>query len=104
MNAALRHDPLPAAEDHAALERAAALVAEADALVIAAGAGMGVDSGLPDFRGNAGFRKAYPALAAEGTIHRLQCLGPCSPRLWPAAGFVPAVDGDRCELLGAQGA
>jgi NAD-dependent SIR2 family protein deacetylase len=53
--------------DKAALERAAALIAEADALVIAAGAGMGVDSGLPDFRGNAGFWKAYPALAADGT-------------------------------------
>lgn len=50
-----------------AIERAAALVAQADALVIAAGAGIGVDSGLPDFRGNAGFWKAYPALAAEGT-------------------------------------
>jgi NAD-dependent SIR2 family protein deacetylase len=53
--------------DHDAIERAAALIANADALVIAAGAGIGVDSGLPDFRGNAGFWKAYPALAAEGT-------------------------------------
>ena len=53
--------------DHAAIEQAAALVAKADALVIAAGAGIGVDSGLPDFRGNAGFWEAYPALAAEGT-------------------------------------
>lgn len=53
--------------DKAAIEHAAALIAEADALVIAAGAGMGVDSGLPDFRGNAGFWKAYPALASEGT-------------------------------------
>lgn len=41
----------------------AALVAEADGLVISAGAGMGVDSGLPDFRGNTGFWRAYPALA-----------------------------------------
>ena len=41
---------------------AAELVAQADALVVAAGAGMGVDSGLPDFRGNEGFWKAYPAL------------------------------------------
>lgn len=32
----------------------------ADALLIGAGAGMGVDSGLPDFRGDAGFWKAYP--------------------------------------------
>jgi len=44
----------------ALLDRAAAAVASADALVIAAGAGMGVDSGLPDFRGTEGFWKAYP--------------------------------------------
>jgi NAD-dependent SIR2 family protein deacetylase len=41
-------------------EHAAAIVREADALLITAGAGMGVDSGLPDFRGNEGFWKAYP--------------------------------------------
>jgi len=46
-----------------ALDQAAALIAQADALVVAAGAGMGVDSGLPDFRGREGFWKAYPALA-----------------------------------------
>ena len=44
------------------IERAAKLVEDADALVIAAGAGMGVDSGLPDFRGDSGFWNAYPAL------------------------------------------
>lgn len=43
--------------------RAARIISNADALVIGAGAGMGVDSGLPDFRGNGGFWKAYPALA-----------------------------------------
>ncbi|WP_426318778.1 SIR2 family NAD-dependent protein deacylase [Pseudoduganella sp. R-43] len=42
--------------------RAAELIDQADGLVIAAGAGIGVDSGLPDFRGNEGFWKAYPAL------------------------------------------
>ncbi|KQV85146.1 NAD-dependent deacetylase [Massilia sp. Root351] len=41
---------------------AAELIAQADALIVAAGAGMGVDSGLPDFRGNEGFWNAYPAL------------------------------------------
>lgn len=46
--------------------RAAELISQADALVIAAGAGMGVDSGLPDFRGDIGFWKAYPALARAG--------------------------------------
>ena len=60
------HDLTLAPLDPVAIERAAALVSQADALVIAAGAGMGVDSGLPDFRGNAGFWKAYPALATEG--------------------------------------
>ena len=44
------------------LTHAAELLAQADGLVIAAGAGMGVDSGLPDFRGNEGFWKTYPAL------------------------------------------
>lgn len=171
-------EPLALAPPSAAIERAAALIAAADALVIAAGAGLGVDSGLPDFRGNGGFWKAYPALAAEGTafmdiaspaafygdprrawgfyghrlglyrrvaphagyallrrwgeakqrgyfvftsnvdghfqkagfdplridechgsIHRLQCLEPCSPAVWSAAGLDPAVDEARCELL-----
>jgi NAD-dependent SIR2 family protein deacetylase len=44
----------------AALDRAAAAIAGADALLITAGAGMGVDSGLPDFRGPEGFWNAYP--------------------------------------------
>lgn len=44
-------------------QKAAEIIADADAMVISAGAGMGVDSGLPDFRGNEGFWKAYPALA-----------------------------------------
>lgn len=39
---------------------------DADGLLITAGAGMGVDSGLPDFRGTEGFWRAYPALQAEG--------------------------------------
>lgn len=38
------------------------LLESSDSLIITAGAGMGVDSGLPDFRGNEGFWKAYPAL------------------------------------------
>jgi NAD-dependent SIR2 family protein deacetylase len=48
--------------DPHAVSRAADLICESDGLAIAAGAGMGVDSGLPDFRGNEGFWKAYPAL------------------------------------------
>lgn len=38
----------------------AKIIKEADAIVITAGAGIGVDSGLPDFRGDKGFWKAYP--------------------------------------------
>ena len=45
----------------AVVDRAAQAVSSARALVIAAGAGMGVDSGLPDFRGPEGFWNAYPA-------------------------------------------
>jgi NAD-dependent SIR2 family protein deacetylase len=42
--------------------RCAEALAEADGLLVTAGAGMGVDSGLPDFRGTQGFWRAYPAL------------------------------------------
>src|SRR5262249_8458214 len=42
------------------IHRAAEAIRDADALLIAAGAGMGVDSGLPDFRGPEGFWRAYP--------------------------------------------
>jgi NAD-dependent SIR2 family protein deacetylase len=50
-------------QDSADLRRAAKWIREADGLLITAGAGMGVDSGLPDFRGAEGFWRAYPALA-----------------------------------------
>jgi len=40
--------------------QAAETISNATALVITAGAGMGVDSGLPDFRGDQGFWTAYP--------------------------------------------
>lgn len=43
-----------------ALTQAANALRAAEALLIGAGAGMGVDSGLPDFRGPEGFWKAYP--------------------------------------------
>lgn len=45
-----------------AINRAAEAIHNCDGLIIGAGAGMGVDSGLPDFRGNQGLWKAYPAL------------------------------------------
>jgi NAD-dependent SIR2 family protein deacetylase len=156
---------------------AARLIAGADALIIGAGAGMGVDSGLPDFRGAEGFWRAYPALGragisfyeaasprtfesdpelawgfyghrldlyrktvphagfrllqdiaarldhgafvftsnvdgqfqkagfaanqvceCHGSIHHLQCIESCSGDIWPAAGFNPVVDSERCRL------
>lgn len=46
--------------------RCADAIDVADGLLITAGAGMGVDSGLPDFRGAEGFWRAYPALRAAG--------------------------------------
>jgi len=48
------------------IQQAARAVAESEALLITAGAGMGVDSGLPDFRGDQGFWKAYPPMERLG--------------------------------------
>lgn len=48
------------------IEKALSYIEQADGLLITAGAGMGVDSGLPDFRGEDGFWKAYPALKRSG--------------------------------------
>jgi len=161
-----------------ALRKAAYLVSTADMMLFVTGAGMGVDSGLPDFRGNEGFWCAYPALQrsgldfisvasprafrrqpevawgfyghrlnlyrqtgphagydilkkwgedipcgymaftsnvdghfqkagfganhvieCHGSIHYLQCLNACSPEVWSAEGFTPAVDEENCLLL-----
>lgn len=68
--------------------RAARLIVAADGLLITAGAGMGIDSGLPDFRGPQGFWKAYPALGRAG-IRFEQIARPASLRSIPelAWGF-----------------
>ncbi len=50
----------------AALAFAARAVDGAEAILVTAGAGMGVDSGLPDFRGPDGFWRAYPAFRDLG--------------------------------------
>jgi NAD-dependent SIR2 family protein deacetylase len=156
--------------------RCAELLDESEGLLITAGAGMGVDAGLPDFRGTQGFWRAYPALAksgihfediaspdtfetdpelawgfyghrlnlyrrtdpheghrilskwaawlpqgafvftsnvdglfqkagfsnvveCHGSIHRVQCLSPCSPAIWPADYIQPIVDEEHCRLV-----
>ncbi len=162
---------------HGAIEQAAQLIRSADGLLITAGAGMGVDSGLPDFRGREGFWRAYPALAkaridfaeaaspetfrrdarlgwgfyghrlalyrrtiphqgfhilqhwaeklpaaafvftsnvdgqfakagfaathiceVHGSIHHLQCLEPCTEKIWVADEVQPEVDESSCRL------
>jgi len=45
---------------------AARAIKAAPAIAITAGAGIGVDSGLPDFRGDEGFWRAYPPLKRLG--------------------------------------
>lgn len=54
----LKNDPIL----DQAIDAAAQCISKAEAVLIAAGAGMGVDSGLPDFRGPGGFWGVYPAL------------------------------------------
>ena len=51
-------------------DEAARLIQGADGLMITAGAGMGVDSGLPDFRGNAGLWRAYQPWPGPSSYHR----------------------------------
>ncbi len=154
-------------------ERARRALEGARALLVTAGAGMGVDSGLPDFRGNEGFWQTYPPMArlgisfvemanptwfrrdpelawgfyghrlnlyratephrgfalllelgsalpgglfvftsnvdgqfqragypeeaiveCHGSLHHLQCTGPCSGALWSAEGMEVEVDGE----------
>jgi len=48
------------------IQRAAVAIGDSDAMIVMAGAGMGVDSGLPDFRGNEGFWNAYPPFRKLG--------------------------------------
>ncbi len=65
---------------------AAEIISKADALVITAGAGMGVDSGLPDFRGNQGFWNAYPMYERLG-LSFIQAANPEHFNLDPQFGW-----------------
>ncbi len=69
-----------------ALEEAQALCQSAQALLITAGAGMGVDSGLPDFRGREGFWRAYPPYKELG-FNFYDVATPDSFRVDPALGW-----------------
>jgi NAD-dependent SIR2 family protein deacetylase len=72
--------------DHPDLQAAADLIRSADSVLIAAGAGMGVDSGLPDFRGELGFWQAYPALA-QARIRFAEIASPAAFRQDPALAW-----------------
>lgn len=70
------------------IAKATALIQQADAMLICAGAGMGVDSGLPDFRGDEGLWRAYPQLGK----HRISFVEIANPNAfsdnaWLAWGF-----------------
>lgn len=79
----------------AKLRACAEIITSCSGLLIAAGAGMGVDSGLPDFRGSEGFWQAYPALKNVG-INFMDIANPASFNKRPelAWGFY----GHRLEL------
>jgi NAD-dependent SIR2 family protein deacetylase len=65
---------------------AAEAIRKGDTLVITSGAGMGVDSGLPDFRGDQGFWNAYPMYAKLG----ISFVGAANPKHFeqdPAFGW-----------------
>jgi NAD-dependent SIR2 family protein deacetylase len=65
---------------------AAEALRHAQALVVTAGAGLGVDSGLPDFRGDQGFWKAYPMYERLG-LSFVDCANPAHFARDPAFGW-----------------
>lgn len=58
--------PMPGDHIQRRIREVSNLLGKAEALLVTAGAGMSVDSGLPDFRGNRGFWRAYPPLEKLG--------------------------------------
>jgi len=82
--------PQPISIDDACFE-AAELISQSDGLLITAGAGLGIDSGLPDFRGDNGFWKAYPALGDLG----MRFFEVANPKAFVSMPAVAAAGGDR---------
>ncbi|WP_054934853.1 SIR2 family NAD-dependent protein deacylase [Paraburkholderia sp. XV] len=64
-------------DENERIRRAVSWLREADGMLVTAGAGMGVDSGLPDYRGTEGFWRAYPPLKQ----HRLTFRDMANPRV-----------------------
>ena len=63
-------------DEEISFQQCAEWIAASDSLLITAGAGMGVDSGLPDFRGWQGLWHAHPALAtANIPVERIASAG-----------------------------
>ena len=67
-------------------QKAAEAIQSAKAMVVTAGAGMGVDSGLPDFRGDQGFWNAYPMYERLG-INFVGAANPANFEGDPAFGW-----------------
>lgn len=63
-------EPSVAAIIHTVAEK----LSKCTVLMIGAGAGMGKDSGLPDFRGNEGFWNHYPPY--KGKFNFFECANP----------------------------
>jgi len=70
----------------ARFQAAAAAIRSARSMIVTAGAGMGVDSGLPDFRGDQGFWQAYPMYARLG-INFVSAANPANFEGDPAFGW-----------------
>jgi NAD-dependent SIR2 family protein deacetylase len=65
---------------------AAKLILQADGVLLTAGAGMGIDSGMPDFRNENGFWNEYPALRGLGRrFHHIA--NPAAFRRMPAVAW-----------------
>lgn len=73
-------------EGGAQYQACAEAIRSAKALLITAGAGMGVDSGLPDFRGDKGFWKAYPMYERLG-LSFVEAANPVHFQRDPAFGW-----------------